>query len=192
MTVQYNLIQGRFQHGVLITTGHAPARARLWNNTVQQTGRSTRSGNASAVFVASAAALELRNNLLAYTNADALGTALMVNDPSRLGSFVSGTNWYASTDRARRRLAWSGARVTFGQWRSLSGQDAASIDSPPPVHVAGRVASRNLGAARGTRLGLLRDLAGTALDPARRPTSGPSRTPDRLPRRTLVTERTNV
>ena len=54
VTVQYNLIQGRFQHGVLLTTGHTPARARLWNNTVQQTGRSTRSGNASAVFVASA------------------------------------------------------------------------------------------------------------------------------------------
>jgi Right handed beta helix region len=173
VTVQYNLIQGRFQHGVLITTGHAPARARLWNNTVEQTGRSTRSGNASAVFVASAAALELRNNLLAYTNADALGTALMINDPSRLGAFVSSTNWYASTDRARRRLAWSGARVTFGQWRLLSGQDAASVDSPPPVFTAaGRVASRNLGAARGTRLGLLRDLAGTALDPAKAPDIG--------------------
>ena len=68
VTVQYNLIQGRFQHGVLLTTGHTAARARLWNNTVQQTGRSTRSGNASAVFVASATLLELRNNLFAYTN----------------------------------------------------------------------------------------------------------------------------
>ena len=46
---------------------HAPARARLWNNTVQQTGRSTASGNASAVFVASAAQLELRNNLISRT-----------------------------------------------------------------------------------------------------------------------------
>ena len=97
----------------------------------------------------------------------------MINDPSRLGSFVSSTNWYASTDRARRRVAWSGARVTFGQWRSLSGQDAASIDSPPPIFTAaGHVASRNLGAARGTRLGLLRDLAGTALDPAKAPDIG--------------------
>jgi Right handed beta helix region len=173
VTVQYNLIQGRFQHGVLLTTGHTPARARLWNNTVQQTGRSTRSGNASAVFVASAAQLELRNNLLAYTNADALGTALMVNDPARLGSFLSSTNWYASIDRARRRLAWAGSRVTFGQWRALSGQDAASIDSPPPAFAAsGRVASRNMGAARGTRLGLARDLAGTALDPAKAPDIG--------------------
>ncbi len=173
VTAQYNLIQGRFQHGILVTTGHAPARARLWNNTVQQTGRSTRSGNAAAVFVASAAQLELRNNLFAYTNADALGAALMVNDSARVAGFSSGTNWYASSDRARRRLAWNGSRVTLGQWRALSGQDASSIDSPPPAFaISGRIASRNMGAARGTRLGLLRDLAGTPLDPAKPPDIG--------------------
>jgi parallel beta helix pectate lyase-like protein len=173
VTVQYNLIQGRFQHGVLLTTGHTPARARLWNNTVQQTGRSTRSGNASAVFVASAAQLELRNNLLAYTNPDALGAALMINDPTRLAGFSASTNWYASTDRRRRRVAWNGSRVTFGQWRALSGQDSSSIDSAPPAFAAsGRVTSRNMGAGRGTRLGLARDLAGTALDPAEQPDIG--------------------
>jgi hypothetical protein len=173
VTVQYNLIQGRFQHGVLLTTGHSPARARLWNNTVQQTGRSTRSGNASAVFVASASLLELRNNLFAYTNSDALGTALMINDRSLVGSFLSSTNWYSSPDSARRRLAWNGSRVTFRQWRNLSGQDASSIDSPPPnFSASGRVASGNMGAARGTRLGLARDLAGTPLDPQRPPDIG--------------------
>jgi hypothetical protein len=173
VTVQYNLIQGRFQHGVLLTTGHTAARARLWNNTVQQTGRSTRSGNASAVFVASATQLELRNNLFAYTNSDALGTALMINDRSRLGSFLSSTNWFSSTDRARRRLAWNGSRVTFRQWRTLTGQDSSSIDSPPPRFASsGRVASRNMGAARGTRLGLARDYAGTALDPQVHPDIG--------------------
>jgi hypothetical protein len=173
VTVQYNLIQGRFQHGVLLTTGSAPARARLWNNTVQQTGRSTRSGNASAVFVASATQLELRNNLFAYTNSDALGAALMINDRSRLGSFLSSTNWYSSTDSARRRLAWNGSRVTFGQWRTLTGQDSASIDSPPPRFApSGRVASGNMGAARGTRLGLARDFAGRALDPGKAPDIG--------------------
>ena len=173
VTVQYNLIQGRFQHGVLLTTGRTAARARLWNNTVQQTGRSTRSGNASAVFVGSAAQLELRNNLIAYTNADALGAALMINDGARLGSFISSHNWYASTDRSLRRLAWNGTRVTFGQWRNLSGQDAASIASAPPRFAAsGRVASRNMGAARGTRLGLARDYAGTELDPQALPDIG--------------------
>ena len=173
VTVQYNLIQGRFQHGVLLTTGHAPARARLWNNTVQQTGRSTASGNASAVFVASAAQLDLRNNLISYTNPDALGTALMINDRSLVGSFVSLTNWYSSTDGSRRRLAWNGSRVTFVQWRSLSGQDSSSIDSRPPAFsTSGRVASRNMGAGRGTRLGLAHDLAGTALNPGARPDIG--------------------
>jgi hypothetical protein len=173
VTVQYNLIQGRFQHGVLLTTGRSPARARLWNNTVQQTGRSTQSGNASAVFVASAGMLELRNNLFAYTNADALGTALMINDRSLVGSFLSSTNWYSSTDSAQRRLAWNGSRVTFGQWRDLSGQDASSFDSPPPSFSAsGRVASGNMGVARGTRLGLPRDLAGTPIDPRRPPDIG--------------------
>ena len=173
VTVQYNLIQGRFQHGVLLTTGSTPARARLWNNTVQQTGRSTSSGNASAVFVASAAQLELRNNLFAYTNADALGAALMINDRSRIGSFLSGTNWYASTDSSRRRLAWNGSRVTFARWRDLSGQDASSIDSQPPSFApSGRVASRNMGAARGTRLGLAHDLAGTSIDPKIAPDIG--------------------
>ena len=173
VTVQYNLIQGRFQHGVLLTTGHAAARGRLWNNTIEQTGRSTGSGNASAVFVASAAQLELRNNLIAYTNRDALGTALMLNDRSLVGSFVSSNNWYASTVSDRRRLAWNGARVTFGQWRRLSGQDASSLDSLPPRFAAsGRVSTGNIGIGRGTRLGLTRDFTGTPLAPGVRPDIG--------------------
>ncbi|HET6171092.1 MAG TPA: right-handed parallel beta-helix repeat-containing protein [Gaiellales bacterium] len=173
VTVQYNLIQGRFQHGVLLTTGATPARVRLWNNTVRQTGRSTSTGNASAVFVGSAAQLDLRNNLISYTNPDALGAALMINDRSRIGSFVSLTNWYSSTDGSRRRLAWNGSRVTFGQWRSLSGQDSASIDSRPPAFTSsGRVASRNMGAGRGTRLGLAHDFAGTPIDPGAAPDIG--------------------
>jgi hypothetical protein len=173
VTFQYNLIQGRFQHGVLITTGASAARARLWNNTVQQTGRSTASGNASAVFVVSAAQLEVRNNLFSYTNADLLGSAFLLNDASLVGSFVADTNWYSSPDPGGRRVAWNGARVTFDQWRNLSGQDAASIDSAPPAFdSAGRVTSVNLGAAKGTRLGLDHDLAGTPLPAAGRPDIG--------------------
>jgi Right handed beta helix region len=173
VTVQYNLVQGRFQHGVLLTTGAAPARARLWNNTVQQTGRSTAAGNAAAVFVASAAELDLRNNLFSYTNRDGLGAALMIDDRARVGSFVSLANWYSSTDASRRRLAWNGSRVTFAQWRRLSGQDRSSIDSRPPRFTAGgRVASRNLGAHRGMPLGLSHDLAGVALNPRGAPDIG--------------------
>ncbi|MDX6597531.1 MAG: hypothetical protein QOE87_1418 [Gaiellales bacterium] len=164
VTFEYNLVQGSFQHGILITTGATPARARLWNNTVQQTGRSTASGNASAVFVVSAAQLEVRNNLFAYTNADLLGSAFLLNDATLVGSFAADTNWYASPDPGQRRVAWNGARVTFAQWRALSHGDAASIDSAAPTFdAAGRVTSANLGAARGIALGLAHDLVGTPL-----------------------------
>jgi hypothetical protein len=164
VTVEYNLVQGRFQHGILVTTGTTAARAQLWNNTVQQTGRSTASGNASAVFVVSAAQLEMRNNLFAYTNPDLLGSAFLLNDQTLVGSFVADTNWYASPDPNQLRVAWNGARVTFAKWRALSGQDAASIDSAPPAFSAdGRVSSANLGAAKGTPLGLTHDLVGTPL-----------------------------
>jgi hypothetical protein len=170
VTAEYNLVQGRFQHGILVTTGTTGARVQLWNNTVQQTGRSTTSGNASAVFVVSAAQLELRNNLFAYTNPDLLGSAFLLNDQTLVGSFVADTNWYASPDPNQLRVAWNGARVTFAQWRALSGQDAASINSAPPVFTAdGRVASSNLGAALGTMLGLAHDLAGTPLPASSRP-----------------------
>ncbi|MEO9174442.1 MAG: right-handed parallel beta-helix repeat-containing protein, partial [Gaiellales bacterium] len=37
VTVEYNLVQGRFQHGIFLTTGTTAARARLLNNTVEQT-----------------------------------------------------------------------------------------------------------------------------------------------------------
>lgn len=165
VTFQYNLIQGAFQHGILVTTGSTAARARLWNNTVEQTGRSTASGNASAVFVVSAAQLELRNNLLAYTNPDLLGSALLVNDQSLVGSFSSDTNWFASPDPRALRVAWNGARVSLAQWRALSGQDGASIDSAPPTFDAqGHVTSRALGAGKGTPLGLGHDLAGRPVD----------------------------
>ena len=173
VSIEYNLVQGRFQHGILITTGTTPARARLWNNTVQQTGRSTASGNASAVFVVSAAQLELRNNLFAYTNADLLGSAFLLNDARLVGSFTADTNWYASPDPGQRRVAWNGARVTFPQWRALSHGDAASVDSAPPAFdAAGRVSSANLGAAKGIALGLSHDLVGTPLPPLGPPDIG--------------------
>ena len=162
VTVEYNLIQGRFQHGVLVTTGTTAARAQLWNNTIEQTGRTTPSGNASAVFVVSAAQLELRNNLIAYTNPDLLGSALLVNAATLVGSFTADANWYSSPDPGGLVVAWNGARVTFAQWRSLSGQDAVSIASAPPSFSSGgRVTSLTRGLAKGTPLGLTQDLVGT-------------------------------
>jgi hypothetical protein len=164
VTVEYNLVQGSFQHGIFLTTGTTPARARLLNNTVEQTGRWTTSGDASAVFVASAAQLVLRNDLLSYTNPDALGSALFVNNARLLTSLDSQTNWFSSTDSRGRDLAWNGTRVGIADWRRLSAHDVASIDSVPPLFdTSGRVASANLGAGAGTWLGLRRDLAGTLL-----------------------------
>ncbi len=107
MTAEYNLIQGRFQHGILITTGTTAARAQLWNNTVQQTGRSTSSGNASAVFVVSAAQLEMRNNLFAYTNADLLGSAFLLNDQTLVGLLRRPTRT-GTRARIRTSCAWPG------------------------------------------------------------------------------------
>jgi hypothetical protein len=177
VTVEYNLVQGRFQHGIFLTTGTTAARARLLNNTVEQTGRLTASGDASAVFVASAAQLVLRNDLLSYTNPDALGSALFVNDASLLASLDSQTDWFSSTDSRGRDLAWNGSRVSFADWRRLSSHDVASIDSAPPAFDAsGRVVSGNLGAGAGTALGLPHDLVGTPL-PATRPDIGAYQTP---------------
>jgi hypothetical protein len=173
VTAEYNLIQGRFQHGILITTGTTAAQAQLWNNTVEQTGRSTASGNASAVFVVSAARLELRNNLFAYTNPDLLGSAFLLNDQRRVGSFSADANWYASPDPGQLRVAWNGARVTLARWRQLSGQDAGSIDSAPPAFTEdGRVASSNLGVGKGSMLGLTHDLAGMPLPASAPPDIG--------------------
>jgi hypothetical protein len=120
---------------VLLTTGRTPARGRLWANTVVQYGRSTNSGDASAVFVIAATSLELRDNLLCYAGADSLGVGLWVNDPARLGSLVSDTNWVCARDALSRHLAWAGHRVTSTNW----------------------------GRGRGSDLGLLEDFAGAPL-----------------------------
>jgi hypothetical protein len=178
VTVEYDLIQGRFQHGIFLTTGTTPARARLLNLTVEQTGRLTSSGDASAVFVASATQLLLRNDLLAYTNPDSLGSALFVNDASQLGALDSQTNWFAGTDASDRDLAWNGSRVDLAGWRARSHHDVASIDTPPPAFDAsGRVGSANLGAGAGTPLGLPHDLVGTPLPTSVPPDIGTYQTP---------------
>jgi hypothetical protein len=169
VTVEHNVISGRAQHLVFLTAGPAPARARLWGNTVVQSGRSTASGDASAVFVNAAALLELRDNLLCYDGADSLGVALWVNDPSRLGELVSETNWFTARDAQSRHLAWAGSRTTLAGWRSSSGQDARSLSSwAPQFDAERRVTSTNWGRARGDNLGIVQDYAGTPL-----PAAGP-------------------
>jgi hypothetical protein len=167
--VEHNIIAGRAQHLVFLTAGATAAQARLWANTVVQSGRSTASGDASAVFVNAATSLELRDNLLSYSGADSFGVALWVNDPSRLGRLVSDTNWFTARDAQSRHLAWAGSRTTLAGWRASSGQDARSLSSWAPQFDAQlRVTSTNWGRGRGDNLGLAQDYAGTPL-----PAAGP-------------------
>jgi hypothetical protein len=176
VSAYYNLIVGRFQHAVFFTTGTPAAQARLWNNTIVQTGRSTPSGDASAVFVNSATLADLRNDLICYTNPDNLGVALFLRDASS-ATLVSNTNWVCAADPQGRNLALNGVRMTLGAWRTASGQDAASISSPPASFDSDfHVTSANLGAGAGQPLGLERDYSGTAV-PVQAPDIGAYQTP---------------
>jgi len=167
----YNLIVGRYQHAVFLTTGATAARAKLWNNTIVVTGRSTDSGDASAVFVNSAAAVDLRNNLVAYTNRDGLGAAVYVRDAAQAGAFTSDHNWFSTPDKKGRHLVWNGTRLTLSVWRN-NGADAHSIASAPPTFDPDmHVVSKNLGRKRGETLGLSRDYAGNPV-PATAPDIG--------------------
>jgi hypothetical protein len=169
VTVEHNVIAGRAQHLVFLTAGSTPARARIWANTIVQTGRSTASGDASAIFVNAAAALDMRDNLVCYANPDALGVALWINDATRTTGLTSDTNWFCGQDARARHLAWNGSRTTLAGWRAASAQDANSIASAPPAFDDDlRVTSANLGAGLGANLGLATDVAGTQL-----PSTGP-------------------
>jgi hypothetical protein len=171
VSAYYNLIVGQFQHAVFFTTGTTAARARLWNNTIVQTGRSTPSGDASAVFVNSATLADLRNDLICYTNPDNLGVALFLRDASS-ATLVSNTNWLCAADPQNRNLAFNGVPMTLAAWRTASGQDGASLSSAPPSFDADfHVTSANLGAGAGQPLGLVRDYLGTAV-PAQAPDIG--------------------
>jgi Right handed beta helix region len=176
ISAYYNLIVGKFQHAVFFTTGTEAARARLWDNTIVQTGRLTSGGDASAVFIASAALAELRNNLICYTNPDHLGVALFVADTSRAG-LVSNTNWLCGSDAYRRNVALNGTRTTLAHWRSSTDQDARSLSTRPATFDRDfHVTSRNLGARLGQPLGLERDYAGARIS-ARTPDIGAYQSP---------------
>ena len=168
----YNVISGRYQHAVFLTTGTTAARAKLWNNTIVVSGRSSDSGDASAVFVNSAASVDLRNNVVSYTNRDGLGAAVYVRDATQAGAFTSDHNWFSTLDKKGRHLAWNGARVTLSGWRA-NGQDAHSLASTPPTFDSSmRIISKNLGRNRGQDVGLVRDYAGTPVPPGTAPAIG--------------------
>jgi hypothetical protein len=176
ISAYYNLIVGQFQHAVFFTTGTTAARARLWNNTIVQTGRLTQSGDASAVFINAASLADVRNNLICYANPDGLGVALYLRDAAS-ANVVSNTNWFCDSDAQGRTLAYNGARMTLKAWRSATGQDTRSVSSSLPRFDTGfRVTSGNLGARAGQALGLSRDYLGTAV-PVKAPDIGAYQAP---------------
>jgi hypothetical protein len=169
----YNLIFGKYQHAVFVTLGNAAAQARLWNNTIVVTARNGDSGDASAVFVKAADLLDMRNNLVSYTNADRAGSAVNVPDAGQVKTFTSNSNWLSSTQPTGRHLVWNGARVTLNQWTRNTGQDGASVaSSPPRIDADAYVVSTNLGRGRGQDLGLVRDYSGLAVPTASAPDIG--------------------
>jgi hypothetical protein len=156
----YNLVLGRYQHAVLLTGDRSAARAKLWNNTIVVTGRSSDEGDGSAIFVNRAASLDLRNNVVSSTHEDGHGAAVYVRDARETGDFTSDNNWFSTTDRDGRHLVWNGARLTLSDWRS-HGHDAASIGSDPPTFDRdARIVSEHRSRRRGQNLGLSRDYGG--------------------------------
>jgi Right handed beta helix region len=170
VSAYYNLVAGRFQHAVFFTSGTTGARAELWANTIVQTGRLDPTDDTSAVFINAAGLADIRNNLICPRR-DGRGMALYLKDASRT-TLVSNTNWVCGGDSLRRSFAFNGVRTTLAGWRTVTGQDGASLSTTAVTFDAGfHVASRNFGARRGQPLGLARDYAGSEVS-ARTPDIG--------------------
>ena len=155
VTVEYNLVQGRFQHGILVTTGttrraraaleqHRPADRAL-DRERQRVGGLRRQRGATR----GCATTSSRTRTPTCSARRSCSTTRRSS-----GSFVADTNWYASPDPLSAASPGTARASRSPHWRTLSGQDAASLDSAPPTFDAdGRVASANLGAAKGIAAG---------------------------------------
>jgi hypothetical protein len=119
-----NTLGGTAQHLVFLTTG---ARGRLTTNTVHQAGRSTASGDASAIFVNEAVSLSLSATTACYDNADNLGVGFWINSAAKIGSLVLDSNIYCSQDPLGRDVAYNGTRVTPAQWLVATGDALSSF-----------------------------------------------------------------
>lgn len=176
VSVYENLILGRYQHAVLVTDGTTPAQGRLWNNTIVVSARQGDTGDASAIFVKAATLLDLRNNLISYTNPDNAGSAVYVKSSSQIGTLVSDNNWFSTPESKGRHLIWNDARVTLARWQR-EGLDLHGSASPPPSFDAdAQVTSANLGRARG-QVGLTRDYRGTPIPSGTAPDVSAYQTP---------------
>ena len=131
----YNVISARYQHAVFLTTGTTAARAKLWNNTIVVTGRSSDSGDASAIFVNSAASVDLRNNVVAYTNRTASAPPSMSGTPARQArSPQTTTGSRPSTRRAATSSGTAPGSPSPGG-RPTDRTPTALASTPPPSTV---------------------------------------------------------
>ena len=140
VTVEYNLIQGRFQHGILVTTGTRPRACASGTTPCSRRGARPR------------AATRRRSSSSARRSSTRATTSSPTRTPTcsarrscsttRASSARSPPTRTGTRARIRTRCAWPGtARASRSRnWRALSGQDAASVNSAPPAFSAdGRV-----------------------------------------------------
>lgn len=118
-----NTLSGRAQHLVFLTDG---ARAALSSDTIRQSGRSTSSGEASAIFVKAAGSLSVSHTTACYDNADDLGVGLWINAAAAVGSLSLSGNTYCSHDARGRSTAYNGSRVAPATWVAATA-DATSL-----------------------------------------------------------------
>jgi hypothetical protein len=165
-TVQYNVAQGTYKDAVIVGS---KAIARLWNNTLvnKSTGGDRQP---TALLVASARSIDLRNNLL-VTKARA-GRAVAVPAPGALVSMRADHNWYSSPNTSQP-TAWGSTSLSLDGWKAATHQDRATVVSQPPALTSeAKVAGRNLGHETGTPLGLTRDVAANPVPSDSRPDIG--------------------
>jgi hypothetical protein len=161
--ISYNVMSGSYKHALHIAAG---ANARVWNNTLINTATPL-TGQPTAVFVAAADSLDLRNNLLVVPALG--GRAISVPSAAAVTGFRAEANWYTAGSGTVLTV-WNGQSTTLADWRARTGQDRTTVGSLPPVLDAnGRVTSANLGRAAGINLGLPRDIAGTPVPVTGRP-----------------------
>jgi hypothetical protein len=142
-----NVITGHARHLVLALAG---ARGRLVHNTVLATGGTVAGADNTAVNLKVFDAIEFRNNLACYGGTDDLGVALWLGTG---GVFVADANWFCSRDARGRHVGLDGARRDGATWRAMSGGDARSVFSTPPLFDAdARVVGPLVGAGIGDPL----------------------------------------
>jgi parallel beta-helix repeat protein len=164
--IYYNVLGGSFRNGAFFGD---QTKADVWNNTIVN-DTTEANGQPTAVFVRASRKLDLRNNLL--ISRITTGRAIAIPSVASVRDFTSEANWYAASNIAKP-MVWGSASISFMRWKQATSQDRTSLASLPPVLSAeGRIASSNLGANRGDRVGLPQDITGSPIPAGFAPTIG--------------------